>query len=59
MPSKFDINPATGKEYGINPATGVQDDTYWSEVVEPNLGGGRSAAGPDLSQVPSALGFAK
>ena len=37
MLGKFDINPATGKQYGINPATGVQDDTYWAEVVEPQL----------------------
>lgn len=35
--SKFDINPATGRQYGINPATGVQDDNYWAQVVEPGL----------------------
>lgn len=37
MASKFDINPATGKQYGINPTTGVQDDNYWATVVEPQL----------------------
>jgi hypothetical protein len=54
---KGDINPKTGQAYAVNPATGVWDDTYWAEVVEPGLGGGgggRSAEGIDLSQVPSA-----
>ncbi len=37
---KTDINPATGQPYAVNPATGVWDDTYWSEVVEPSLGMG-------------------
>ena len=39
MATKFDINPATGKQYGINPATGVQDDNYWATVAEPQLKG--------------------
>ncbi len=46
MPSKFDINPATGKQYGINPATGVQDDNYWANVVEPQL---KSSVGSSTS----------
>lgn len=37
IPSKSDINPATGQAYAVNPATGVWDDTYWAEVVEPQL----------------------
>jgi len=45
MPSKFDINPATGKQYGVNPATGVQDDNYWANVVEPQLKYGGSTSG--------------
>lgn len=44
MVSKFDINPKTGKQYGINPATGVQDDNYWAQVVEPRL---KQAGGPN------------
>lgn len=37
MPSKADINPATGKAYAINPQTGVWDDNYWANTVEPSL----------------------
>lgn len=32
MPSKTDINPATGKQYAINPATGNWDDNYWASI---------------------------
>lgn len=49
MAGKFDINPATGKQYGINPATGVQDDNYWAQVVEPKLKSGGSFGGPSGS----------
>lgn len=45
MPQKGDINPATGKAYAVNPATGVWDDTYWATVVEPRLKSGGGAAG--------------
>ena len=31
---KTDINPATGKQYGINPNTGVWDDNYFANVTE-------------------------
>jgi len=31
---KTDINPATGKQYGINPNTGVWDDSYFANVTE-------------------------
>lgn len=37
MPNKGDINPITNKPYAVNPNTGVWDDTYWAEVVEPAL----------------------
>lgn len=37
MPSKTDINPATGKAYAINPSSGVWDDNYWANVVEPQF----------------------
>lgn len=37
MPSKTDINPSTGKAYAINPSTGVWDDNYWANTVEPQL----------------------
>ncbi len=37
MPSKADINPATNKAYAINPQTGVWDDNYWANTVEPSL----------------------
>jgi len=37
MPSKSDINPSTGKAYAINPASGVWDDNYWANTVEPQL----------------------
>ncbi len=64
MPGKFDINPKTNKEYGINRETGSMDDTYWSEVAEPGLkgriGGGDNRNQPlDTSNVPSSLDFAK
>jgi len=52
MPSKFDINPATGRQYGVNPATGVQDDNYWANVVEPSLKA-RSGSGSG-SRIPTA-----
>lgn len=29
--SKTDINPATGKMYAVNPATGAWDDNYWAQ----------------------------
>jgi len=45
MPSKTDINPATGKMYAINPATGNFDDNYWATVVEPYLRGGGGSVG--------------
>ncbi len=35
--SKTDINPATGKAYAVNPSSGVWDDNYWANVVEPQL----------------------
>jgi len=59
---KSDINPSTGQAYAVNPASGVWDDTYWSEVVEPSLGGGSGSSRNtplDLSSIPSSLGFAK
>lgn len=37
IPSKTDINPSTGKAYAVNPSTGVWDDNYWANVVEPDL----------------------
>lgn len=37
MPSKGDINPATGKAYAVNPSTGNWDDNYWANVVEPQF----------------------
>src|SRR5690606_14277060 len=37
MPSKNDINPATGQPYAVNPATGVWDDNYFATQVEPML----------------------
>ena len=37
MPGKGDINPATGKQYAVNPATGNWDDNYWALTVEPQL----------------------
>ncbi len=59
MPTKNDINPATGKPYGVNPNTGVWDDNYWSNVVEPKL---KAQSGSSGSSTPSAsdiLGDAK
>jgi hypothetical protein len=54
MASKSDINPATGKAYAVNPATGVWDDNYWAQVVEPQLGksgggGGSQLSAPDVA----------
>lgn len=48
--SKTDINPATGKMYAINPATGVWDDNYWSNVVEPQLRGQAGGGGGGYPQ---------
>jgi hypothetical protein len=46
MPGKFDINPATGHQYGENPNRGwVQDDNYWGNVVEPQLKGQSNGGG--------------
>lgn len=49
MPGKNDINPSTGQPYAVNPETGVWDDNYWANVVEPQLkamyGGGDSGGG--------------
>lgn len=45
MPTKTDINPATGKMYAVNPATGNFDDNYWATVVEPSLRAGGGMAG--------------
>lgn len=39
MPSKTDVNPATGQMWAVNPATGNFDDNYWANVVEPQLKG--------------------
>ena len=52
MPGKADINPATGKAYAVNPATGVWDDNFWANTVEPQLKaqyGGSSGGGTGLS----------
>lgn len=37
IPGKQDVNPATGKAYAINPSSGVWDDNYWTNTVEPQL----------------------
>lgn len=37
MPNKTDINPATNKAYAVNPESGVWDDNYWANTVEPQL----------------------
>lgn len=47
MPRGADINPETGKAYAVNPATGVWDDNYWAQVVEPQL---KQLYGPDPVQ---------
>lgn len=44
MPDKSSINPATGKAYAVNPATGQWDDNYWANVVEPQLKASASGA---------------
>ena len=52
MPNKTDINPATGKAYAVNPATGVFDDNYWANTVEPQLKtqyGGSNGGGQALT----------
>ena len=60
MPSKSDINPATGQSYATNPSTGQWDDNYWANVVEPQLksqfggaggGGGGGGGAPDYTQI--------
>lgn len=33
--SKSDINPKTGKAYAVNPSSGVWDDNYWAQQVDP------------------------
>lgn len=43
--SAGDINPATNKAYAINPSTGVWDDNYFGNVVNPAY----KAANPSLS----------
>ncbi len=50
MPSKSDINPSTGKPYAVNPASGVWDDNYWANVVEPQL----KAKFPSRSSTPAS-----
>ena len=47
MPTKESINPQTGLPYAVNPQTGVFDDNYWANVVEPQL---RSGGGQSLGQ---------
>src|SRR3990167_5401673 len=37
MPGKGDINQQTGKAYAVNPSSGVWDDNYWANTVEPAL----------------------
>lgn len=37
IPGKGDINPETGKAYAVSPESGVWDDNYWANVVEPRL----------------------
>lgn len=51
-PGKADINPATGKAYAVNPATGVWDDNYFSTIVEPQMtgsGGTTSSGGTGIA----------
>jgi len=58
MPSKTDINPTTGKQYAVNPSTGVWDDTYWAEVVEPGLkqqGFGDGVSTPSVEELRTQL----
>ena len=49
MPTKSDINPATGQPYAVNPQTGVWDDTYWAEVAEPQLKQAYGQSGDGIS----------
>lgn len=37
IPNKTDINPSTGKAWAVNPSSGVWDDNYWAQQVEPEL----------------------
>ena len=55
MPDKSSINPATGKAYAINPSSGVWDDNYWANTVEPQLKAqyGSSGGGIDTANVPA------
>ncbi len=55
MAGKFDINPKTGKQYGINPSSGVMDDNYWANVVEPQLKYGSSSSGSSGSDMASNI----
>lgn len=52
-PGKGDINPETGKAYAINPETGVWDDNYWTNKVEPQL----NAANVDGGSGAGSMGF--
>jgi len=57
-PQKGDINPATGKQYAVNPATGNWDDTYWAEVVEPRLKAQSGGGGGGISyNAPPAIDY--
>jgi len=67
MPSKTDINPATGKAYAVNPSSGVWDDNYWATQVEPALksqygssssGGGGTTIDP-IAQAQKMLEFTR
>lgn len=51
MPSKSDINPNTGLPYAINPQTGIWDDNYFANVVEPQLKGLASTGNPVLDVI--------
>jgi len=48
MADKGDINPATGKAYAVNPATGQWDDNYWANTVEPQLKGLSGGGGGNI-----------
>jgi hypothetical protein len=57
IPSKTDINPETGKAFAVNPSSGVWDDNYWANTVEPRLLSGwvpgqpQEQAGPTKSDI--------
>lgn len=51
MASKQDINPATGKPYAVNPSTGVWDDNYWSNTVEPQLKQAAGSSGGNFGDI--------